>query len=243
MFKHYLSIKKAFLFILLSILNNIFAQDVSTKNNCHRLNEATVCNAATQSGCSWCSTEWGCMLVGNYDVNTQSVVQYFNCPEPCIKGDTDCYKIMSDSELIQPFFFYLSSRSNMVCHLQHTNEYSRLHNIHCDALCRKALMNDFGYCQFYDDNGKEFTDFNINGAIEKKSFSPITIILIISAVILACIIFAIIFKVYVAHHNKILNERRKIELEDSKLENDRNLEAQIAQYKIEIEERQKLNGN
>jgi len=54
---------------------------------------------------------------------------------------------MSDSELIQPFFFYLSSRSNMVCHLQHTNEYSRLHNIHCDALCRKALMNDFGYCQ------------------------------------------------------------------------------------------------
>ncbi|ORY03163.1 hypothetical protein LY90DRAFT_678575 [Neocallimastix californiae] len=221
MFKHYLSIKKAFLFILLSILNNIFAQDVSTKNNCHRLNEATVCNAATQSGCSWCSTEWG----------------------SCIKGDTDCYKIMSDSELIQPFFFYLSSRSNMVCHLQHTNEYSRLHNIHCDALCRKALMNDFGYCQFYDDNGKEFTDFNINGAIEKKSFSPITIILIISAVILACIIFAIIFKVYVAHHNKILNERRKIELEDSKLENDRNLEAQIAQYKIEIEERQKLNGN
>ena len=27
------------------------------------------------------------------------------------------------------------------------------------------------------------------------------------------------------------------------MENDRNLEAQIAQYKIEIEERQKLNGN
>jgi len=54
---------------------------------------------------------------------------------------------MSDSELLQPFFFYLSTRRNMVCHLQHTYEIDRLHNIHCDESCRKALMQDFRYCQ------------------------------------------------------------------------------------------------
>ncbi|KAL6621487.1 hypothetical protein U3516DRAFT_795986 [Neocallimastix sp. 'constans'] len=237
MFKQYIS-KTIFIFIILNILNNVYAQNVSTMNNCHRLNEATVCNAATQSGCSWCSSEWGCMLIGNYDINTQSTLQYYNCPEPCVDGDTDCYKIMSDSELIQPFFFYLSSRSNLVCHLQHTNEYSRLHNIHCDTSCRKALMNDFQYCQFYDDDGKEFKDYNMNGAIEKKGLSPTKIILIVSCVILALIIFTLAFKAYLNHHNKILAERRKIELKDSKLENDRDLEAQIAQHKLEIKERQ-----
>eukprot|EP00833_Pecoramyces_ruminatium_P007059 jgi/Orpsp1_1/1181091/evm.model.c7180000075811.2 len=243
MFKQFIS-NATFLVIILSIINSTFSQDIdiSRKDNCHRLNDITVCNAAGHSGCSWCTTDWGCMFIGNYDVVTQSTAQYYNCPESCTEGDTDCYKIMSDSNLIQPFFFYLSARNNMVCHLQHTNEYSRLHNFHCDASCRKALMTDFGYCQFYDDNGKEFKDYNMNGAIEEKGISTVTIILIVSGVILAIIVFAVGFKAYIKHHNKVLEERRKIELEDSKMENDRSLEAQIAQHRLEMEERQKLNG-
>jgi len=78
----------------------------------------------------------------------------------------------------------------------------------------------------------------MNGAIEKKGLSPTKIILIVSCVILALIIFTLAFKAYLNHHNKILAERRKIELKDSKLENDRDLEAQIAQHKLEIKERQ-----
>lgn len=224
---------------ILNTINHVTSQNVDTSNkdSCHRLNDMAICNAANQSGCSWCSEEWGCMFTSKYDILTQNNVQTYSCPEPCIQGDNDCYRIMDDSNLIQPFFFYLSTRTNMVCHLQHTNDIGRLHSIHCDELCRKALMNDFGYCNFYDDNGKEFKDYKSTGAVEKKKLSTGSIILIILGVILGFIVFCLLFKIYSNKHNKELEERRRLELEDSKLENDINLQAQIEQHRLGMEEK------
>jgi len=91
----------------------------------------------------------------------------------------------------------------------------------------------------YDDNGKEFKDYRTNGSVIKKKSSTKKILLIISIIVVSLIIFGGLFKLYLNHHNKILEERKRIELEDSKLENDRNLEALISQRKLEINEGQK----
>ncbi|ORX44637.1 hypothetical protein BCR36DRAFT_359284 [Piromyces finnis] len=241
--KYYIS-QAIIIYIVFGFFKGVFSQalDISNKNRCLQLNEKNVCNAATQSGCSWCTSDWGCMFVSDYDIITQSSTQYYHCPEPCVEGDKECYKIMDDSSLLEPFFFYLSTRSGMVCHLQHTNEVSRLHTFHCDEFCRQALMNDYGYCQFYDDNGKEFKDYKISGGIEKKS-SKSTIIIIIVVAVVGLIIIGIGFKIYLNKHNKILEERRKIEMKDTKLENDLYLKAQIAFQKEEMKDRQKEGMN
>jgi len=246
MTKQYFSLYRAtaVILVILIIIKNVTSQevDISNKDRCHRLNEMNICNAANQSGCGWCGDEWGCMFMSSYDALSQQSTHYYNCPEPCIQNDTECYSIMdNDSNLLKPFFFYLSTRNNMVCHLQHTSDTGRLYTFHCDESCRKALMNDFNYCQFFDDEGKEFKDYKSTGAIEKKSLSSKKIIIIASAIILGLIILGSIFKVYINHHNKVLEERKRLDLEDSKLENDKHLEAQLEQHRMEINERQRLN--
>ncbi|ORX52657.1 hypothetical protein BCR32DRAFT_251805 [Anaeromyces robustus] len=89
----------------------------------------------------------------------------------------------------------------------------------------------------YDDNGKEFKDYKSTGAVEKKKLSTGSIILIILGVILGFIVFCLLFKIYSNKHNKELEERRRLELEDSKLENDINLQAQIEQHRLGMEEK------
>jgi len=205
--------------------------DISKKNTCLLQTEINGCSASVQSGCSWCSNEWGCMFTDSYDVMTQTSVHNYSCPQPCLVDDMECYRIMDKSDLKQPFFFHLSTNNNknIVCHLQHTYEIYRLHSFHCDESCRKALMSDFGYCQFYDDDGKEFKDYKLYGNTSKKGLSTVMILIIIASAIAVLAIILLLFSIYIKKHNKVLEERKKLELEDTKLENDRNLEAQIDQ--------------
>jgi len=69
--------------IIFGFINGVLSQDVdiSNKDRCLRLNEMNVCNAATQSGCSWCTEDWGCMFVSTYDVVSQTSTPHYSCPE------------------------------------------------------------------------------------------------------------------------------------------------------------------
>jgi len=55
------------------------------------------------------------------------------------------------------------------------------------------------------------------------------ILIIIASAIAVLAIILLLFSIYIKKHNKVLEERKKLELEDTKLENDRNLEAQLDQ--------------
>jgi len=228
MFQQLSIITKITLFLsIFSIVCYSQTVDLSKMNTCLLQTEINGCSASIQSGCSWCSEYWGCMFTDTYDVMTQTSNHHYNCPSPCTVDDTECYRIMDESVLKQPFFFHLNTNKNMVCHLQHTYEIYRKHSYHCDESCRKALMSDFGYCKFYDDDGKEFTDYKLLGNTKKGGISTVTILIIIASAIVGLAIILLLFSIYIKKHNKVLEERKKLELEDTKLENDRNLEAQI----------------